>query len=89
MNSARAEANNTTVRMLTRRGFGYHSADALIAITMLKRSGLCPDLPGRPPRHTSPQTAKPPDQVNWYGDAGKIESCSGFGGGVPADPLKA
>jgi transposase len=58
MNSARAEANNTTVRMLTRRGFGYHSADALIAITMLKRSGLCPDLPGRSPRHTSPQTAQ-------------------------------
>ena len=24
MNSARAEANNTTVRMLTRRGFGNH-----------------------------------------------------------------
>ncbi|MGZ4543651.1 MAG: ISL3 family transposase, partial [Mycobacteriaceae bacterium] len=59
MNSARAEANNTTVRMLTRRGFGYHSADALIAITMLKRSGPCPDLPGRSPRHTSPQTAQP------------------------------
>ena len=58
MNSARAEANNTTVRMLTRRGFGYHSAEALIAITMLKRSGLCPDLPGRSPRHTSPQTAQ-------------------------------
>jgi transposase len=46
MSSARAEANNTTVRMLTRRGFGYHSAEALIAITMLKRSGLVP----RPPR---------------------------------------
>ena len=58
MNSARAEANNTTVRMLTRRGFGYHSADALIAITMLKRSGLCPDLPGRPSRHASPQIAQ-------------------------------
>ena len=58
MNSARAEANNTTVRMLTRRGFGYHSADALIAITMLKRSGLCPDLPAAQPRHTSPQTAQ-------------------------------
>ena len=51
MNSARAEANNTTVRMLTRRGFGYHSPEALIAITMLKRSGLCPELPGRSPRH--------------------------------------
>jgi transposase len=54
VSSARAEANNTTVRMLTRRGFGYHSAEALIAITMLKRSGLCPDLPGRRPQHPSP-----------------------------------
>ena len=44
------EANNTTVRMLTRRGFGYHSADALIAITMLKRSGLR----RRPPRPLTP-----------------------------------
>ena len=58
MNSARAEANNTTVRMFTRRGFGYHSAESLIAITMLKRSGLCPDLPGRLPRPTNPQTAQ-------------------------------
>ena len=58
MNSARAEANNTTVRMLTRRGYGYHSAESLIAITMLKRSGLCPDLPGRPPRPTHTQTAQ-------------------------------
>lgn len=58
INSARAEANNTTVRMLTRRGFGYHSPEALIAITMLKRSGLCPDLPDRSPRHTSPQAAQ-------------------------------
>ncbi len=58
INSARAEANNTTVRMLTRRGYGYHSAESLIAITMLKRSGLCPDLPGRPPRPTHTQTAQ-------------------------------
>ena len=58
MSSARAEANNTTVRMLTRRGFGYHSADALIAITMLKRSGLCPDLPGRSPRPAHPPTTQ-------------------------------
>lgn len=58
MSSARAEANNTTVRMLTRRGFGYHSADSLIAITMLKRSGLCPDLPGRSPRPAHPPTTQ-------------------------------
>lgn len=48
VNNARLEASNTTLRMITRRGFGYHSADSLIAMAMLKRSGLCPPLPGRP-----------------------------------------
>lgn len=53
VNNARLEASNTTLRMITRRGFGYHSADSLIAMAMLKRSGLCPPLPGRTPRsHT-------------------------------------
>lgn len=47
VNNARLEASNTTLRMITRRGFGYHSADSLIAMAMLKRSGLCPPLPGR------------------------------------------
>ena len=47
MSSARAEANNTTVRMLTRRGFGYHSQEAVIALAMLTLGGLCPSLPGR------------------------------------------
>ena len=61
MNSARAEANNTTVRMLTRRGFGYHSAEALIAITMLKRSGLCPTFPVAHPGTPARKSLKPPD----------------------------
>ena len=49
MSSARAEANNTTVRMLTRRGFGYHSADALIAITMPNAAACVPTSPAAHP----------------------------------------
>jgi transposase len=47
LSNARIEANNTHLRVLTRQGYGYRSADALIAIAMLKRGGLCPPLPGR------------------------------------------
>jgi hypothetical protein len=28
-------------------GFGYRDTDALIAMAMLERGGLCPPLPGR------------------------------------------
>lgn len=45
--NARIEANNTHLRVLTRQGYGYRSADALIAMAMLKRGGLCPPLPAR------------------------------------------
>jgi len=31
--------------MLTRRMFGFHSPDALIALAMLSLAGLCPPLP--------------------------------------------
>ena len=47
LSNARIEANNTHLRVLTRQGYGYQSADALIAMAMLKRGGLCPPLPGR------------------------------------------
>ncbi len=48
LSNARIEANNTHLRVLTRQGYGYHSAEALIAMAMLRRGGLCPPLPGRP-----------------------------------------
>jgi transposase len=48
LSNARIEANNTHLRVLTRQGYGYRSAQALIAMAMLKRGGLCPPLPGRP-----------------------------------------
>lgn len=45
--NARSEATNTHLRLLTRRAYGYHSAEALIAMAELTRGGLCPPLPGR------------------------------------------
>ncbi len=47
LSNARAEATNTHLRVLTRRSYGFHSPQALIAMAMLTRGGLCPELPGR------------------------------------------
>ena len=47
LSNARVEQVNTQIRLITRRGFGYHSANAVIALAMLTLSGLCPALPGR------------------------------------------
>jgi transposase len=45
--NALSEATNTHLRLLTRRAYGYHSPEALIAMAELTRGGLCPPLPGR------------------------------------------
>ena len=45
LSNARVEAINTQIRLITRRAFGFHSADALIALAMLTLAGLCPPLP--------------------------------------------
>jgi transposase len=47
LSNARMEAANTSIRLITRRAFGFHSAEALIALAMLTLGGLCPPLPGR------------------------------------------
>ena len=47
LSNARMEAANTTIRLITRRAYGFHSAKALIALVMLTLGGLCPPLPGR------------------------------------------
>jgi transposase len=47
LSNARVEQINTQVRLITRRGFGYHSPRAVIALAMLSLGGLCPPLPGR------------------------------------------
>jgi transposase len=48
LSNARSEATNTHLRVLTRRAYGFHTPEALIAMAMLTRGGLCPQLPGRP-----------------------------------------
>jgi len=47
LSNARVEQINTQIRLIIRRGFGYHSEDAVIALAMLSLGGLCPPLPGR------------------------------------------
>jgi transposase len=47
LSNARVEAANTRIRLIARRAFGFHSAEALIALAMLTLGGLCPSLPGR------------------------------------------
>ena len=47
LSNARVEQINTQIRLITRRGFGYHSQEAVIALAMLSLGGLCPPLPGR------------------------------------------
>ena len=47
LSNARVEQVNTQIRLIVRRGFGYHSPAAVIALAMLSLGGLCPPLPGR------------------------------------------
>jgi transposase len=45
LSNARVEQINTQIRLITRRAFGFHSAQALIALAMLTLADLCPPLP--------------------------------------------
>ncbi|QZS59565.1 hypothetical protein COO55_34365 [Rhodococcus opacus] len=47
LSNARVEANNTHLRSLTKRSYGFHSPEALIAMATLTRGGACPALPQR------------------------------------------
>ena len=47
LSNARIEALNTTLRLICRRAYGFHSAQALIALATLTVGGLRPPLPGR------------------------------------------
>ncbi len=47
LSNARMEGANTTIRLITRRAYGFKNASALIALAMLTLGGLCPPLPGR------------------------------------------
>lgn len=44
---ARVEGMNGAIRLITRRAYGFHSADSLIGLAMLSLGGLAPALPGR------------------------------------------
>ena len=48
LSNARIESVNTRIRLIIRRGFGFHTADAIIALAMLQLGGHRPVLPGRP-----------------------------------------
>jgi transposase len=45
LSNARVEQVNTQIRLITRRAFGFHTPDALIALATLTPAGLCPSLP--------------------------------------------
>jgi transposase len=47
LSNARIESVNTKIRLITRVAFGFHSAEALIALAMLTLAGHRPELPGR------------------------------------------
>ncbi len=45
LSNARTEQVNTQIRLITRRAYGFHTPQALIALAMLSLGGLCPPLP--------------------------------------------
>jgi transposase len=45
LSNARTEQVNTQLRLITRRAYGFHTPEALIALAMLSLGGLCPLLP--------------------------------------------
>lgn len=45
MGNARVEALNTRIRVILRQSFGFHTAEAAIALARLRLGGLCPRLP--------------------------------------------
>ncbi|TAL20163.1 MAG: ISL3 family transposase [Frankiales bacterium] len=47
LSNALVESTNTKIRVLTRVAFGFHSAEAVIALAMLSLGGYRPELPGR------------------------------------------
>jgi transposase len=47
LSNARSESVNTKIRLITRVGFGFASANPLIALIMLQLGGHRPTLPGR------------------------------------------
>lgn len=49
MSNGLIESTNTKTRLIIRRGFGFHTADAIITLVMLALAGDKPILPDRQP----------------------------------------
>ena len=47
LSNALVESTNQKIRLIIRRSFGFHSAEAIIALAKLSLGGLCPPLPDR------------------------------------------
>jgi transposase len=47
LSNALVESMNTKIRLIVRRAFGFHTAEAIIALAMLSLGGHRPTLPGR------------------------------------------
>lgn len=47
LSNSRVEAVNTSIRLIARKAYGFHSPQALISLALLTMGDLCPDLPGR------------------------------------------
>ena len=47
LSNARMEGADATIRLITRRAYGFTSTSALVSLVMLTLGGLCPPLPGR------------------------------------------
>jgi hypothetical protein len=47
LSNALIESTNTTIRLIIRRAFGFHSAHAIIALARLTLGGHPPEPPGR------------------------------------------
>jgi transposase len=45
LSNARTEPVNTRIRLIARRAFGFHSPEALIALSLLSLGGLCNPCP--------------------------------------------
>jgi len=47
LSNALVESTNQKIRLIIRRSFGFHSAEAIIVLAKLNLGGLCPPLPDR------------------------------------------
>lgn len=54
VSDARVETVSNKIKVAIRQGYGFRNIDNLVALVMLRRSGLRPELPGGAPRQGGP-----------------------------------